>query len=141
MNKTIKFLIGCIGARLMLTFLAKYINQKNREKLAYITLLISITFITLYLFDLRKTGAEAEGIIWWNKLRPIHGVLYFLFSIYTFKKEKFSWIFLLIDTILGIIFWYLKYYDDLILFKSTFFITRGIYSIMKLFKMFDHLIT
>ena len=42
-------------ARLMLTFIAKYISQKNREKLAYITMLISITFITLYLFDLRKT--------------------------------------------------------------------------------------
>lgn len=140
MNKTLKFLIGCLGTRLMLTFLAKYVGQKNREKIAYITMFISVTFITLYLFDLRKTGAEAEGLIWWNKLRPIHGVMYFLFSIYTFKKEKFSWIFLLIDTILGFIFWYLKYYKDLILFKSTFFITRGIYSIMKFFKMFNHLV-
>ena len=34
------------------------------------TLIISLGFLN-YLFDLRKTGPEAEGIIWWNKLRPI----------------------------------------------------------------------
>ena len=114
MNKTLKFLIICLGVRLMLTLYAKNSNQKSKEKLLFITVPISLSFIILYLFDLRKEGNEAEGLIWWNKVRPIHGTLYLLFSIYTFKKENFSWIFLLIDTILGLIFWYLRYYHNLI---------------------------
>lgn len=105
------FFIICIIVRLILVYTAKYIDKNLLQILGYITLIPSIGFIYLYLFDKRKTGLEVGGRgIWWNKLRPIHGVLYLLFSIYAIKKENFAWIPLLIDVILGILFYIIKYY-------------------------------
>ena len=119
MNKETRnkiFLIGCLGTRLALSILTKYISIKYLKYIGYITLIPAIGFIVIYLFNLRKNGAEADGLIWWNKIRPIHGVLYLLFSIYAIKKERFAWLVILIDTILGLFFWYLRYY------KNVFFI-------------------
>jgi len=51
----------------------------------FIALLFSLGQFYLYINDLRKTGIEVFGIkIWWNQLRPVHGVLYLLFSIYMY---------------------------------------------------------
>ena len=105
------FFIICIIVRLILVYTAKYIDKSLLQILGYITLIPSIGFIYLYLFDKRKTGLEVGGrSIWLNKLRPIHGVLYLLFSIYAIKKENFAWIPLLIDVILGILFYTINYY-------------------------------
>jgi hypothetical protein len=103
--------IICIIVRFLLVILAKYIDKHILQILGYISLIPAIGFIYLYLFNKRKTGLEVGGKkIWWNKLRPIHGILYLLFSIYAIKKEEFAWIPLLIDVILGIIFYVIKYY-------------------------------
>ena len=112
-NKTFNFLVLCLGARFGLTLLAKNINKKYYKYICMFTLFTSLGFLRNYLFDLRKTGPEAEGIIWWNKLRPIHGILYLLFTIYAYKKENFAWIILLVDTCLGLLFWYLRYYQNM----------------------------
>ena len=103
--------IICIIIRFILVLLAKYVNKNILQILGYISLIQAIGFIYLYLFDKRKTGFEIFGDkIWWNKLRPIHGILYLLFAIYAIKKEDFAWIPLLIDVLLGIIFYVIKYY-------------------------------
>ena len=103
--------IICIIVRFILVLLAKYVNKNILQILGYISLIPAIRFIYLYLFDKRKTGFEIFGDkIWWNKLRPIHGILYLLFAIYAIKKEDFAWIPLLIDVLLGIIFYVIKYY-------------------------------
>lgn len=112
-NKTFNFLILCLGARFGLTFLTKNINKNYYKYICIFTLIAAVGFLSIYTFDLRKEGPEAEGIIWWNKLRPIHGILYLLFTIYAFKKEDFAWIILLIDTCLGLLFWYLRYYQNM----------------------------
>ena len=109
-NKHYKFLLGCIGLRIIITILAKNANDTQLKNLGALALIPAATFIILYLFDLRKTGFEAGGKIWWNSVRPIHGVLYLLFAIYALKSVKKSWIFLAIDVCLGIFFWYMKYH-------------------------------
>ena len=58
-------------------------------------------FISIYLFDLRNSGFEAGGKIWWNSYRPIHGVLYLLYSIYAFKGDTNAWYVLLTDVFIG----------------------------------------
>ena len=69
------FLIGCIGSRSLLVYLAKTTNKTFLMYMGYLALLPAIGFFYLFLTGTRKTGAEVFGdIIWWNYLRPIHGL-------------------------------------------------------------------
>lgn len=106
------FIFVCIIIRLLFVLIAKYINPKYLSYLGALSLIPSLGFIIIYLGDFRKTGPEVFGeYIWWNHLRPIHGVLYLLFALLAFKKNKYSWIPLLIDVIIGLIaflFYHLK---------------------------------
>ena len=105
MDNKLLFLIGCIGVRTALALLAKYIDKDYLPYLGYLALIPAIGFIFVYLTDRRQTGIEAGGVIWWNKLRPIHGMLYILFAIYAIKKESFAWTVLALDVFLGLSFW------------------------------------
>ena len=96
------YFILCILFRFLFTYITK--NIQNNKIISLITFTISISFFYLFLFDLRLNAPEANGITWWNIVRPIHGSLFLLFTIYYFKKYKFAFNFLLLDTILGIIF-------------------------------------
>ena len=98
------FLIGCIGTRSLLVYIAKNASEKYLKYLGILALLPAIGFFYLYLSGARKTGAEVFGDkIWWDKLRPIHGTLYLLFAISAISGKKNSWIYLLIDVIFGLI--------------------------------------
>ncbi len=97
------FLFGCIGTRLLFTFLAKTVSLEYLKYLGYLALIPAFGFIIIYLFGFRKTGAEVIGSrIWWNELRPIHGALYGLFSYMAISQNKNAWIVLLIDTLFGL---------------------------------------
>ena len=100
----IMFIFGCIGIRTLLVIITKNINIKYLHFFGYIALLPAIGFIYIFLTGARKTGIEVGGDkIWWNYLRPIHSLLYFLFAYNAIHKNKQSWIYLLIDVIIGFI--------------------------------------
>jgi len=64
----------------------------------------AIGFSYIFLTGSRKTGQEVFGDkIWWNKLRAVHAILYGLFAYNAINKNKMSWIYLLIDVIIGFI--------------------------------------
>ena len=97
------FLIGCIGSRSLFAILAKNISLNYLPILGYIALLPAIGFIYIYLTGSRKTGLEVGGEkIWWNNLRPIHSLLYFLFAYNAINGCSTSWIYLFIDVIIGL---------------------------------------
>jgi len=97
------FLIGCIGLRLLLVYIAKNIDITLLKYMGYLLLLPAIGFIYIYLTGIRKTGAEVFGDkIWWNNLRPIHALLYLLFAYNAINGNRNAWIFLLIDVLLGL---------------------------------------
>ena len=97
------FLVGCIGTRSLLVYIAKNIDITLLKYMGYITLIPAFGFIFIYLTGARKTGAEVFGDkIWWNDLRPIHGILYLLFSYNAINGNKSAWVFLLIDVLLGL---------------------------------------
>ena len=105
------FLIGCIGIRSLFVVIAKYINTKYLKYLGYLALLPAIGFMFIYLTGSRKTGAEVFGEkIWWNDLRPIHSVLYFLFAYNAIIGNNQSWIFLLVDVLIGLISFLIHHY-------------------------------
>jgi hypothetical protein len=98
------FLIGCIGTRLFFVYLAKTISNKYLNLLGYLALIPAIGFMYIYLTNSRKSGAEVFGDkIWWNDLRPLHAILYTMFALSAINGIKQSWIFLLIDVIIGLI--------------------------------------
>lgn len=108
MNNKVIFFTGCIGSRFLLSLITK--KYTKYKWISSITFIIGFSFLFIYIFDLRKTGFEAtNNKIWWNKYRPIHGLCYMLFSIFYFNNNKQAWIFLLIDTILGILIYINKF--------------------------------
>jgi hypothetical protein len=97
------FLIGCIVTRLSFVYIAKNSNIAMLKNLGFLALLPAIGFTYIYLTDTRKTGQEVFGDkIWWNDLRPIHALLYFLFSYNAINGNKNAWIYLLVDVLIGL---------------------------------------
>jgi len=98
------FLIGCIGTRSLFVLIAKNAGPKYLPLLGYLALLPAIGFIYIYLTGSRKTGAEVFGEkIWWNDLRPLHSLLYFLFAYNAIIGNTKAWIYLLIDVVFGLV--------------------------------------
>lgn len=98
------FLFGCIGVRSLFVYIAKNVNTQFLMYMGYLALIPAFGFIYLYISGSRQTGVEVFGEkIWWNNLRPIHGILYFLFAYNAIIGNKNAWIYLLIDVILGLI--------------------------------------
>ena len=103
-KRMLLFLIGCIGARLLLAIIAKNIDTKYLKYMGYLLLLPAFGFMFIYLTGIRKTGAEVFGEkIWWNNLRPLHAILYLLFSLNAINGNKNSWLYLLLDVFIGLI--------------------------------------
>jgi hypothetical protein len=97
------FLIGCVGTRIMLVYLAKT-RTDLLPYMAIIAFLIAFGFMYFYLTGTRTTGPEVFGEkIWWNNLRPVHASLYFIFALFALQKNKNAFWILLIDVILGLV--------------------------------------
>ncbi len=109
------FLIGCIGVRLSLVYVAKnYKDQKVVKNILLIfTLLVSLGFFFIYFTGIRKKGTETFGSdIWWNNLRPLHGFLYLLFAILLYQNKSYAWMVLLADVIIGLSAFLMFHYNE-----------------------------
>ena len=97
------FLFGCIGTRTLLVYLAYIANKTYLRYMGYLSVLPAIGFFYLFLTGSRKTGGEVFGDkIWWNNLRPIHGILYLLFAYNAIDGNPYAWIYLLVDVVIGL---------------------------------------
>ena len=98
------FLTACMGTRILLAILAKKANKSLLLIMGVLALLPVIGFFYLFFSGKRKTGVETFGAkIWWNNLRPVHGILYLLFAFYAIRGDRKAWLFLLLDVIIGLI--------------------------------------
>jgi hypothetical protein len=98
------FLFGCIGTRSLLVYLAKNSSILYLKYMGYLALLPAIGFMYLFISGSRTSGAETFGAkIWWNNLRPIHGIIYFLFAYNAIIGNQSAWKYLLVDVIFGLI--------------------------------------
>jgi hypothetical protein len=107
------FLIGCIGTRSLFVYVAKSVDTTYLRYMGYLALLPAIGFFYIFFTGSRQTGAEVFGSkIWWNDLRPIHGLLYLLFAFNAIMGNKYAWIYLLVDVIFGLLsFLNFNYYN------------------------------
>jgi hypothetical protein len=107
------FLLGCIPLRIIFMLLAKNASNNLLPYLGYLALLPAIGFTYIYLTGTRTTGPETFGsVIWWNKLRPLHAFLYFLFAFNAICKNQNAWIYLLMDIILGLFSFLVYHYKN-----------------------------
>ena len=98
------FLFACIGTRSFFVYLAKNANSTYLKYMGYLSILPAIGFIYLFFSGSRKTGVEVFGDkIWWNNLRPVHSLMYFLFAYNAINGNHFAWIYLLVDVIIGLV--------------------------------------
>lgn len=105
------FIFGCIFVRTLFVIVAKYINIKYLPYLGYLAIIPAIGFFYIFFTDSRKTGVEVFGDkIWWNNLRPIHGILYTLFAYNAINHNPNSYIYLLIDVVFGLISFLIFHY-------------------------------
>jgi hypothetical protein len=108
-KRILVFLLGCIGTRLALTILAKYIAIDYLPYFTFFTIPVAISFMYLYIFGNDTVNSQLEWLgdkkIWWNELRPIHSISFMIFSIMAVNKSPDAWIILLLDTIFGLISW------------------------------------
>ena len=103
-NRIMLFLIACIGARLLFSYIASFVEGVWAQLFALVLGAIGIGFLVIYFGGLRKTGAEAGGTIWWNHMRPFHGIMYTLAAILVwFGWNMIASNLIFIDTIAGLI--------------------------------------
>lgn len=96
------FVIGCLGTRSLLVYLAKTLSPDFLQLMGYMAILPALGFLLIYFMGWRKTGAEVFGDkIWWNSLRPVHALLWAGFAVSAIQKSKSAWMFLLADVLLG----------------------------------------
>jgi hypothetical protein len=108
------FFIGCIGSRLLLVYLAKIANKTYLQYMGYFAVLPAIGFFYFFLTGTRKTGPEVfGGKIWWNNMRPVHGIIYALFAYNAIQGNTYAWVYLLVDVIIGLFsFLVYHYYNN-----------------------------
>jgi hypothetical protein len=109
------FLFGCIPVRLLLVYLAYSLSKENLKLLSVILFTIGISFIYLFITNIwiienpiipwiqRKNAPEAGGETWWIKYRIIHGLLYLISAVNAYNGENIAGLFLLIDTVIGLL--------------------------------------
>ena len=103
-KRFLAFLLLCIPVRIGFVFIAKKVDIKYLPYLGYLAILPAIGFAYIYISGKRKTGGETFGQkIWWNNLRPLHSILYFIFAYLALKKSNNAYIPLLLDVIIGLI--------------------------------------
>jgi hypothetical protein len=104
-KRIVAFLFGCIVVRSLFVVAARKANKEQLKLMGYLALLPAIGFFYIFLTGSRKTGRETfGGKLWWNDLRPIHGLLYALFAYLAINGvKKDAWKVLLVDVILGLV--------------------------------------
>ena len=120
-KRFILFLGGCIPVRICLALFAKYLSSFPSSSLyyyklfGYILLLPAFGFLYLFFTGKRQgVGPETQGeLIWWNKFRLLHGLIYLLFSYNAIFNPTFksAYLFLLFDAFMGLVLFLLHQYN------------------------------
>ena len=104
-KRLILFLVGCMGSRVALVWIAKN-YPRVLFYMGIMAVCISFGFMYIWVNGLRKTGIETLGEkIWWNDLRPLHSILWGIFAVMAFQGNQNAWKVLLLDVTIGFLAW------------------------------------
>jgi len=98
------FLVFCIGSRLSFTVISAFASGWFLMLLGIIALIPVVGWLYIIFIKRRDTGIEVLGDkIWWQNLRPIHLLLWSLFSYLAINGNRNAWVVLLVDTLFGLV--------------------------------------
>jgi hypothetical protein len=107
-KRILLFLFGCIGLRSFIVYLST--KKDNLPYMIIPSILIGFGFLYIYFTNSRQTGPEVFGDkIWWNDLRPLHGLLWLCFAILAILKNENAYLLLLADLLIGL-FSFMKFH-------------------------------
>ena len=92
----------CIAVRLLFAYFISGLKGKMLQFSSIFGFAVAAGFILMIIVD-RKEGGFGQKV-WWEKYRIIHSGLYLTFAILALNMSKFSYVPLLIDALLGILF-------------------------------------
>lgn len=97
------YFIICIFVRLSLAFSVYWFRQQRIQLLlAFICGSISVGSLYQYTVKTRTVGAF-HNKVWWDHLRPIHAGLYALTTYGLMIRYPYAYLFLWLDTLIGVI--------------------------------------
>ena len=102
MDRILLFLVGCIGVRTLITYLAYIATTPYLRYMGYIAILPVLGNLYLFVKNTRKTTTLGHPL-WWNPIRPIHALLYGLFAYNAIQGNHRAWIYLLLDVMIGLL--------------------------------------
>lgn len=109
MNPILAFLFLCIPARILIAVAPRFIADKYLKFYGIFLLLIGLSFIYLFIANLRMNAPEAGGKTWWAPFRILIGFLYITAAVFCFQgKRNLIWVPLVMDIVFGIIIFTLK---------------------------------
>ena len=103
-NRVFWFITACIPIRFFMVYLAKKLPIEYLRYFGLIVLVMAIGTIYLFLTNSRMNAVEGGGKTWWANYRGIHGMLLLSAAIYLIREKRTAAIPLLMDVIMGMIF-------------------------------------
>ena len=114
LKRLMTFLIGCIGLRIFIAYLA-FLAGNNVNKLyinimSYLALCVGLSLLIIYFKGSEVADKQLEiwdndKKLWWNQLRLFHGIMYILFFVSSvFYNWANSYLFLSFDVFMAF-FW------------------------------------
>ena len=94
------FLFLCLCIRILFVYINYSICKTYLPILGIFYLIISIGFFYTFMYSTSTLGAFGRKI-WWNNLRLIHSLIYFICAIASFLKNRHTYILLIVDIIIG----------------------------------------
>ena len=87
--------------RFSMAYAAKVAPVKWLRLLGFLAILPILGFMYLFLSGTRNRGAFGQKI-WWNSLRPVHALFYGLFAYMAIQGNRYAWIWLFVDALVGL---------------------------------------
>ena len=99
--------IICILIRALFVYASYAVDTQTLQYFAIPAFFISLYFVN-QIMKSKPCGAFNQKV-WWNNMRYIHALLYFLFGIFALTKNDDSWVILLTDISIGIFAFSIKH--------------------------------
>ena len=106
------FLFVCMVIRSSAVYLAY--KRMVLKPLGVLYIIFGLGMSILYIFNLRKTGLETGGKIWWIKQRPVFALIYLLFGFLAIQEKPYAWKVLMTDIIFGLAIFIKKRFVNLL---------------------------